>query len=69
MVHKNDVERHILRSFAAQALLLEDLPVGRPHKESNMTAMTQPFFGDAALGRESKVLEAVRQDGNMLDLQ
>ena len=27
------------------------------------------FFGDAALGRESKVLDAVRKDGKMLDLQ
>ena len=33
--------------------------------------MTQPssFFRDAALGFESKVLEAVKQDRNMLDLQ
>ena len=50
---------------------MEDLPVGRPHKESNKTVMTQPsaFFRDAALGFESKVLEAVKQDRNMLDLQ
>ena len=32
--------------------------------------MTQrAFFGNAALGLESKVLEAVKKDHNMLDLQ